>query len=182
MNNDRESDSWSRSLNLRPGRGGEAAVEKGLMLLPLQVSADGMRCLLRLSGLLLRACERQTLPTALQVGILRPGAVWGEPLWGQCGPSDVIQTSLHALPWWRGCGPWGGLFIRTLIPPHGLHSHDLITSQSLCLPTPSPLRVRVSTCNTSIETTASTYCFLFFSNIFRLRLVLVMACRTFNAP
>lgn len=52
-------------------------MEKGLMLLPLQVSADGMRCLLRLSGLLLRACEQQTLPTALQVGILRPGAVWG---------------------------------------------------------------------------------------------------------
>ena len=48
-------------------------MEKSLMLLPLQVSADGIRCLLRLSGLLLRACEGQTLPTALQVGILRPG-------------------------------------------------------------------------------------------------------------
>lgn len=79
-------------------------------------------------------------------------------------------------------GPGEVSLIRTLIPPHGLHSHDLITSQSLCLPTPSPLRVRISTCNTSIETTASTYCFLFFSNICRLRLVLVVACRTFSAP
>ena len=59
-------------------------------------------------------------------------------------------------------GPGEVSLIRTLIPSHGLHSHDLITSQSLCLPTPPPLRVRISTCNASIQTTASTYCFLFF--------------------
>ena len=87
----------------------------------------------------------------------------GGPLQGQCRPSAVTQTLPCVLAWWRGCGPEEVSLIRTLIPPGGLHSHDLITSQSLHLPTLSPLWVRVSTCKHSDH---SIDLLFFFFNIY----------------
>ena len=104
----------------------------------------------------------------------------GGPLQGQCRPSAVTQTLPCVLTWWRGCGPEEVSLIRTLIPPGGLHLHDLITSQSLHLPTLSPLWVRVSRCKHSDH--SIDLLFFFFLIFIWLRQILVVACRTFRAP